>query len=147
MWRCFSPHPHLGLHVNMSFVSSPIGASRPSSGSNPTSGPMLMLMTNESVGGETDQSLNCPICQLHLRNPRVLPCLHSFCLLCLQTHVGQSRHFPCPVCRMVSQVVFYNFFVSHYKLKHFHLVILARPLDILHETTQDILQFWHTILQ
>lgn len=120
---------------NMSFVSSPIGASRPSSGSNPTSGPMLMLMTNESVGGETDQSLNCPICQLHLRNPRVLPCLHSFCLLCLQTHVGQSRHFPCPVCRMVrsSWIATLSFtislFVSHCKLKHFHFVILARPLE------------------
>ena len=86
---------------NMSFVSSPIGSSRPGAGSNPTPGPMLKLMSNETVGGTTDQSLNCPICQLHLRNPRVLPCLHSFCLRCLQMNVGQSRHFPCPVCRLV----------------------------------------------
>lgn len=72
------------------------------SSSPPISG-LIKLMSGDGSGGSRtpDQSLSCPLCHHHLKNPRVLPCLHSFCLSCLQIHVGQARQFLCPVCRQL----------------------------------------------
>lgn len=55
--------------------------------------------------------LDCPICLEKLRNPKYLPCLHTFCELCIQSFIESSisncvkKHktisFDCPVCRLV----------------------------------------------
>lgn len=50
----------------------------------------------------------CPICLQTLRNPRALPCLHTFCEECLSAFIERNLSdpdkktnisFPCPVCR------------------------------------------------
>ena len=44
----------------------------------------------------------CPICLEVFKNPKSLPCLHSFCLHCLQQHWKDKcpkDEVPCPVCR------------------------------------------------
>ena len=44
----------------------------------------------------------CPICLDDCKNPKSLPCLHSFCLHCLQQHWKDKcprDEVPCPVCR------------------------------------------------
>ena len=44
----------------------------------------------------------CPICQEDLKDPRLLPCIHSFCLECLQRYCRdavEGDDMPCPVCR------------------------------------------------
>jgi len=44
----------------------------------------------------------CPICLDGCKNPKSLPCLHSFCLHCLQQHWKDKcprDEVPCPVCR------------------------------------------------
>ena len=46
--------------------------------------------------------LQCPVCQEELRQPRVLPCQHTFCCTCLDQYVRhqtKTAHLPCPVCR------------------------------------------------
>ncbi|ELT96224.1 hypothetical protein CAPTEDRAFT_209734 [Capitella teleta] len=47
--------------------------------------------------------LRCNICYDRFKEPRVLPCLHSFCQSCLQRHIdiNASEHgvFCCPTCR------------------------------------------------
>ncbi|XP_063442717.1 probable E3 ubiquitin-protein ligase MID2 [Mytilus trossulus] len=51
----------------------------------------------------------CPICLETLKSPRSLPCLHSFCEICIGEFISsterQSGHklssYPCPVCRSV----------------------------------------------
>ena len=51
----------------------------------------------------------CPICLETVRSPKSLPCLHSFCLLCLN-NLGQSARRPlqttinCPVCQTVVEM-------------------------------------------
>ncbi|KAL3892083.1 hypothetical protein ACJMK2_004320 [Sinanodonta woodiana] len=53
-------------------------------------------------------ALQCPICLETFTRPKVLPCGHTYCASCLQSHINnkvtQSRLtqacFPCPVCRM-----------------------------------------------
>ena len=46
----------------------------------------------------------CPLCLETVKNPKTLPCLHSFCLECLDKHVGFARRqlqttIKCPVCQ------------------------------------------------
>ncbi|XP_062592827.1 E3 ubiquitin-protein ligase TRIM71-like [Saccostrea cucullata] len=58
----------------------------------------------------TSELLQCAICLGELENAHALPCLHSFCALCLQNHISTSqkkvskslrlKRFPCPTCRV-----------------------------------------------
>lgn len=34
-----------------------------------------------------EDAIKCPLCSKHFNNPRLLPCLHSFCLTCLGRHI------------------------------------------------------------
>ena len=65
----------------------------------------------------------CPICLDDCKNPRSLPCLHSFCLHCLQQHWKDSSpgdEVSCPMCRNVLEIpddglaeLPHNFFVQN----------------------------------
>ncbi|KAL3888537.1 hypothetical protein ACJMK2_000903 [Sinanodonta woodiana] len=53
--------------------------------------------------------LNCPLCMKIFRSPRRLPCLHSFCHDCLQSHIYSSvsvtdsvKELCCPLCEKVA---------------------------------------------
>ena len=51
---------------------------------------------------ENGKSLICTLCLEVFRDPRLLPCHHSFCLDCLANLTSRhhlSRTFPCPQCR------------------------------------------------
>eukprot|EP00731_Ephydatia_muelleri_P027866 Em0019g739a len=50
---------------------------------------------------QLQQSFKCPICSCRLRDPKVLPCLHSLCLHpCLKgLSTGEDGRLECPVCR------------------------------------------------
>ena len=51
----------------------------------------------------------CPLCLEIVNNPKTLPCLHSFCLECLDKHAGFARRqlqatIKCPVCQTSFQI-------------------------------------------
>ena len=51
----------------------------------------------------------CPLCLETVKGPKTLPCLHSFCLLCLDKHAGYARRqlqttIKCPVCLACFQI-------------------------------------------
>ncbi|XP_078575689.1 E3 ubiquitin-protein ligase TRIM45-like [Branchiostoma floridae x Branchiostoma japonicum] len=46
-----------------------------------------------------DQFLTCPVCMLHFRDPRILPCLHTFCKECLKDWATKQQPLECPTCR------------------------------------------------
>ena len=51
----------------------------------------------------------CPLCIETVKNPKILPCLHSFCLECLDKLAGFARRqlqttIKCPVCQTSFQI-------------------------------------------
>ncbi|XP_063416027.1 uncharacterized protein LOC134697674 [Mytilus trossulus] len=58
---------------------------------------------------EKEDLLCCPICSEEIKQPKILPCMHSFCKECIHEHIsnmGRSTkseitQFTCPVCRSV----------------------------------------------
>ncbi|XP_078594750.1 tripartite motif-containing protein 2-like [Branchiostoma floridae x Branchiostoma japonicum] len=56
-------------------------------------------MASKLASDFDEQFLTCPICMLHFRDPRVLPCLHTFCRECLQVWATKQQPLECPTCR------------------------------------------------
>ena len=71
--------------------------------------------------------LTCPVCMEGFddcdRQPKLLPCHHSFCKLCLQHLVGRHSHIDCPTCRQRTLIpdteainnLQTNFYLTHMK--------------------------------
>lgn len=62
------------------------------------------METRTPIGIHEDVITTCPICCETLKDPRLLPCQHTFCLPCLQrlAHRKQSdlaSEITCPLCR------------------------------------------------
>ncbi|XP_046901434.1 tripartite motif-containing protein 2 isoform X2 [Hypomesus transpacificus] len=77
------------------------------------------------------QFLICSICLDRYDNPKVLPCLHTFCEKCLQNYIpAHSLTLSCPVCRQTSilpekgvAALQSNFFITNL------MDVLQRPAD------------------
>ena len=52
----------------------------------------------EAIVKRINRSLECSICMERYTDPRVLNCLHSFCLQCITDHVGAKQVIICPLC-------------------------------------------------
>ncbi|KAL9986009.1 hypothetical protein ACROYT_G000062, partial [Oculina patagonica] len=53
---------------------------------------------------DLETTATCPLCSETLQDPKTLPCLHSFCLLCLDNlaRIERRRHqdkISCPICQ------------------------------------------------
>ena len=46
-----------------------------------------------------DDELQCGICLDLFQDPRSLPCLHTFCVECIQRTLNDKHSLKCPVCR------------------------------------------------
>jgi len=56
------------------------------------------------IEGKLDDITECPICKETYKEPKILSCLHTFCLICiketgLKTNSNPGDKMPCPVCR------------------------------------------------
>ncbi|XP_071790361.1 uncharacterized protein [Asterias amurensis] len=70
-----------------------------------------MMATNRmdtiTVEATTKEDLDCSICLEHLKKPKILDCLHSFCAVCLQLYCEENNGLndgkvQCPQCRQVT---------------------------------------------
>ena len=43
--------------------------------------------------------ITCPICQEFFQDPKILPCFHCYCKLCILQLAKGEQPFPCPECR------------------------------------------------
>lgn len=60
-------------------------------------------VTSPIVRQYSSQFLKCGICLDRYENPKVLPCLHTFCERCLESYIpAESLTLSCPVCRQQS---------------------------------------------
>ena len=53
------------------------------------------------------RTVQCPICAEDIEDPRLLPCIHAFCLKCLRRYCSDKLpgdDVPCPVCRSEFQI-------------------------------------------
>ena len=58
---------------------------------------------------DLQKEAECPLCLETVNNPKTLPCLHSFCLECLDKHANFARRqlqatIKCPVCETSFQI-------------------------------------------
>jgi len=59
------------------------------------------MATRSALERQVSEMTKCSICLDELTDPRSLPCLHSFCLKCLQSHwmhMKPGTKVPCPLC-------------------------------------------------
>ena len=62
------------------------------------------LATEKALQKLSDQ-LTCSVCLENYREPRVLPCLHAFCKMCLERLVSRDgTSLTCPNCRRTTRV-------------------------------------------
>ncbi|KAE9551605.1 hypothetical protein FO519_005179 [Halicephalobus sp. NKZ332] len=79
-----------------------------------------------------EQLLTCAICLDRYKQPKLLPCHHSFCLPCLESYADSvHRNFKCPECRAEHQIPYdgVKAFQTNYTLTKF--------LDIHLEATDE----------
>ena len=59
-----------------------------------------VMMDNPVFATGSSVNLFCPLCHEMFNNPRLLPCLHTFCKRCLENLVvPRSSTLSCPACR------------------------------------------------
>ncbi|XP_041671343.1 E3 ubiquitin-protein ligase rnf213-beta isoform X2 [Cheilinus undulatus] len=59
---------------------------------------ILNSFHDECISRDLRFGISCPVCLLELTEPSILPCLHVFCLSCLQKSIQPNRN-SCPKCR------------------------------------------------
>ena len=62
---------------------------------------------SELLQRKVSELSTCPICMDQLQNPKLLPCLHTFCLQCLRDlwkNRTAGQPVPCPVCRQTFSI-------------------------------------------
>ena len=62
------------------------------------------MMDSRQCWKELASTAKCPICSETFKDPKTLPCLHSFCLLCLDNLArierrGHQDEISCPICQ------------------------------------------------
>ena len=55
-------------------------------------------MSNSFHIKKTAEHLSCPVCHQLFKNPKFLPCYHSYCEGCLEKIMVRSK-ITCPECR------------------------------------------------
>ena len=101
--------------------------------------PLTLAMDVQQLFKNLKKEAECPLCIETVKNPKTLPCLHSFCLECLDKLAGFARRqlqttIKCPVCQTSFQIpkgdTFYNLPTS------FHLNQLVDVLALKDASTQ-----------
>ena len=67
-----------------------------------------MATARQGVKIDIDEHVTCTVCMEVYKNPRVLPCLHSYCKKCIKQLIERTstrgKTFRCPTCRETTDV-------------------------------------------
>ena len=61
----------------------------------------ILVKMAESLRCKVEEHLTCSVCLKQFKDPKVLPCLHSYCHECIENLAknAKSSTFNCPDCR------------------------------------------------
>ena len=61
------------------------------------------MVNSNSINSQLDQELQCSICHDMFKDPRMLPCQHTFCLECLEkfSKQGNGITIDCSLCKRI----------------------------------------------
>ena len=65
------------------------------------------FITNSVAMEKPFPNITCAVCSKPYNDPRILPCLHSFCLQCLHHEIeksGSQQMFQCPICEQNTSI-------------------------------------------
>ena len=65
---------------------------------------IYIQIQNSAVMDVAHDELQCGICLELFQDPRSLPCLHTFCVECIQRTLNDKHSLKCPVCRAEHQL-------------------------------------------
>ena len=70
-------------------------------------GDLPKMAKASTLAENLEKELECAVCLEQFKDPKVLPCLHSFCKICLEGLVCRERKtwkLNCPSCRIIVEV-------------------------------------------
>ena len=81
----------------------------------------------ESLRCKVEEHLTCSVCLKQFKDPKVLPCLHSYCHDCIVklAQNAKSNKFNCPNCRL--EVKVRKHFIHMFKKKFCFCSLVLRP--------------------
>eukprot|EP00058_Branchiostoma_floridae_P012237 XP_002597725.1 hypothetical protein BRAFLDRAFT_217377 [Branchiostoma floridae] len=56
-------------------------------------------MSSNALSEITQEFFVCQICSEDFKQPKMLPCLHTFCQPCLERLLARVGNLSCPTCR------------------------------------------------
>ena len=84
----------------------------------------------ESLRYKVEEHLTCSVCLEPFKDPKVLPCLHSYCHVCIVNLAknANSNTINCPECRLAVEVrKMYTYAV------YFIILLFLTPDDLTHQ--------------
>ncbi|RZC65768.1 hypothetical protein C5167_009460 [Papaver somniferum] len=96
-------------------------------------------------GGEMDKDLLCPICMQIIKDAFLTACGHSFCYMCIITHLNNKNDCPCCGHYLTNNQLFPNFLLNKLLKKTTARQIgkNASPLEHLRQSLQHTLNVTH----
>jgi hypothetical protein len=76
--------------------SSTNGSATNSTGDNGGRG--ISVRSAASVAVQKETVHTCPLCNSEYKDPRVLPCTHTYCLNCIRDKLIKNSRVTCPKC-------------------------------------------------
>lgn len=97
-------------HFNNAFgPSSTTFLSRSSSNASATNGRTVTVRSAAPPPAQKETVHACPLCNGPYKDPRVLPCTHTYCLNCIREKLIQNDCVTCPKCHHQVNFVFQTF--------------------------------------
>lgn len=76
-----------------------------------------------------EETVQCPICCVALRNARITPCGHNFCAECIDEWLSRSKRCPCCSATVQPDQLVSNRLVDYLLKVNVHLATCATPPD------------------
>ncbi|KAJ7964794.1 E3 ubiquitin-protein ligase COP1 [Quillaja saponaria] len=96
-----------------------------------TSPSMVVAAAAETGFSEPDKDFLCPICMQIIKDAFLTSCGHSFCYMCITTHLRNKNDCPCCGHYLTNKQLFPNFLLDKVRLNFLGCEVSIKELDTL----------------